>query len=312
MKNYIFKIAFALSVFGIIAIIPSISSANITFSPVSPQGIYTAIDINCSVGDFFSIVKPNGSIMQPVGLPCLEENEPNVFTPYSWGSLYIGAYKFVECNSQVEGSQCDTSAETLDDLEGEVGYVSTSSFVSTNNISNSGCLTWVNTTTINLCDLHTIAEIPTPSGEYSIDLYKGSYPNNQNVISHDGGANYGGSIIEYQLGDPELHNGNYNITISFTDHPEWKMYANFVKNVNQLDYLASGGLFFYRGIDQNEKINSANDLVAMAGSATQASFGSLGSVLAVVGAIILAFVVIRYIISLIYETNSKKENRHKI
>jgi hypothetical protein len=178
-------------------------------------------------------------------------------------------------------------------------------------ISDTGCLTWHDTTNLYLCNLNDVAEIPPVYNSYDIILYVGSYPNHTQVISVNGGVIYGGDIIIYELADPELNNGDYNITITFGG-TDTILYADFIRNVPELNFLTSGGLFFYRGMDQNQKINTANDLVAMAGSATQASFGSLGGVLAVLGAIILAFVVIRYIISLIYETDNKKKNRRRI
>lgn len=73
----------------------------------------------------------------------------------------------------------------------------------------------------------------------------------------------------------------------------------------------AGGLFYGRGEDGKSKATEliTNDLTASVGSTTK----SLGPVLAIVGGIILAFIVTNWIIGLLNETKPrKKEERRKI
>ena len=71
-----------------------------------------------------------------------------------------------------------------------------------------------------------------------------------------------------------------------------------------------GGIFYPR--DPVTGASDASLLIASVGSSTQDTFGSLGGVLAVVMGIILAFIVIKWIISLVKSTNDNKNNRTRV
>lgn len=58
--------------------------------------------------------------------------------------------------------------------------------------------------------------------------------------------------------------------------------------------------------------SDANLLIASVATSTQDTFGSLGPILALIGGIILAFIVIKWIIGLVKGTNDNKNNRTRV
>lgn len=74
--------------------------------------------------------------------------------------------------------------------------------------------------------------------------------------------------------------------------------------------LYATGIFFERtelGGDVD-----ADALIASVGTVTGSTFGSLGPILAVIGGILLAFIAIKYIVSLLNETNPNKKGKRRI
>jgi hypothetical protein len=71
----------------------------------------------------------------------------------------------------------------------------------------------------------------------------------------------------------------------------------------------SEGIFYSRDI--TDHTSTANGLVASVATATGATFGSLGDIVAVVLGILLAFVFIRYIVEMIRITRENNELKHK-
>ena len=71
-----------------------------------------------------------------------------------------------------------------------------------------------------------------------------------------------------------------------------------------------GGLLYPR--DPITGASDANLLIASVATSTQDTFGSLGPVLALIGGIILAFIVIKWIIGLVKSTNDTKNNKTRV
>ena len=123
--------------------------------------------------------------------------------------------------------------------------------------------------------------------------------------------------IVYCLNDNIEGDCNYQMQnfYSFPSNPfnlnDIKLLAGY-SGIDQLTIvpqtsLGGGGILF--GRDSNNQ-SSANNLMASVGNATQATFGSLGGVFAVILGIIIAFIGIEWITNLLKKTDEKHKIKH--
>ena len=73
---------------------------------------------------------------------------------------------------------------------------------------------------------------------------------------------------------------------------------------------STAGIFF--PVDNTTGLTTANNLTASVGNATGLTTDSLAPVVAVVGGIILAFMALRWVISLVYDTGYKQNKKYRV
>jgi hypothetical protein len=116
MKKLIFLIP-AITFFGFIGF----ANASMTFDPISPQVVDTSIMPTCSVGDTFSEFYTSDGTPSQFAMPCGS----------SFSNGTPASFSYAECDSEVEGSACNTNYTSLTEAQADAGYISTSTFTFT-------------------------------------------------------------------------------------------------------------------------------------------------------------------------------------